>query len=123
MGGNVSGKFLDGHHIGILGNGEGVLLLGRHEVEVGLLRRLAHLLSHLDAPLGLVDLKEVRVHAAHHNTVVDHSSSSPHLPRRGAVLYSAERIAVVKGSCKKAVSISHCKDTHDSPPLPDFPTF
>ena len=34
--GDVLGKLLDGHHIRILRYGEGILLLGLHQVEVGL---------------------------------------------------------------------------------------
>ena len=36
MAGDVLGKLLDGHHIRILRYGEGILLLGLHQVGVGL---------------------------------------------------------------------------------------
>ena len=49
MRGDVLGKLLDGHDVGVLRYGEGVLLLGLHEVEVFLLRLLALLLCLVDA--------------------------------------------------------------------------
>ena len=60
------GKLLDGHHIGVLRDGERILLLGLHEVEVLLVRILTLLLS-------LVDLQKVCVHAAHYDAVVNHT--------------------------------------------------
>ena len=46
--GDVLGKLLDGHHIRILGYGEGILLLGLHQVEVGLVGVLTLFLSLVD---------------------------------------------------------------------------
>ena len=42
------GKLLDGHHIGVLRDGERILLLGLHQVGVLLVRLLAVLLSLVD---------------------------------------------------------------------------
>ena len=49
MGSDVLGKLLDGHDVGVLRYGEGILLLGLHEVEVFLHRLLALLLCLVDA--------------------------------------------------------------------------
>ena len=43
------GKLLDGHHIGVLRDGERILLLGLHEVKGLLVRILTLLLSLVDA--------------------------------------------------------------------------
>ena len=45
---DVLGKLLDGHHIGVLRDGERILLLGLHQVGVLLVRLLAVLLSLVD---------------------------------------------------------------------------
>ena len=47
--GDVLRELLDGHHIGVLRDGERILLLGLHEVKVLLLRILTLLLSLVDA--------------------------------------------------------------------------
>ena len=46
---DVLGKLLDGHHIGVLRDGERILLLRLHEVKVLLIRILTLLLSLVDA--------------------------------------------------------------------------
>ena len=70
--GNVAGKLLDGHHLGVLRRGEVVgdhalyerLVLGVGSLALGL--RLG------DAGLGLVDLEEVVVDGSCRDAVVDH---------------------------------------------------
>ena len=70
--GNVAGKLLDGHHLGVLCRGEVVgdhalyerLVLGVGSLALGL--RLG------DAGLGLVDLEEVVVDGSCRDAVVDH---------------------------------------------------
>ena len=72
MVGDVAGKLLDGHHLGILCRGEVVgdyalyerLVLGVGSFPFGL--RLG------DAGLGLVDLEEVVVDGSCRDAVIDH---------------------------------------------------
>ena len=49
MRGDVLGKLLDGHDVGVLRDGESILLLGLHEFQVLLFRILALLLCLVDA--------------------------------------------------------------------------
>ena len=70
----MAGELVDVHHSGVLCDGEGVLLLGLHECEVGWLWSLALLLCLVDALLCLVDFDEVCVHAALYDAVINHSS-------------------------------------------------
>ena len=72
MRGDVLGKLLDRHHLGILGHGKGLLLLGGNEVEVGLQGRLPFQLCRLHARLGLVDFKQICVDGTHGQRIVNH---------------------------------------------------
>ena len=49
MRGDVLGKLLDGHDVGVLRDGESILLLSLHEFQVLLVRILALLLCLVDA--------------------------------------------------------------------------
>ena len=67
------GKLLDGHHIRILRYGEGILLLGLHQVKVGLVGVLPSRFCLVDTWFSLIDSKEVTVYCAHVNIVVNHT--------------------------------------------------
>ena len=70
--GNVAGKLLDTHHLGVLCRGEVVGDDGLDECHVLGVGRLALGLGLVDTRLGLVDLEEIRVDGSCRDTVVDH---------------------------------------------------
>ena len=70
--GDVAGKLLDGHHLGILRRGEVVGDDGLDECHVLGVWLLALGLSLVDTRLGLVDLEEVVVDGSCRDAVVDH---------------------------------------------------
>ena len=70
--GDVAGKFLDGHHLGVLCRGEVVGDDGLDECHVLGVWLLALGLSLVDTRLGLVDLEEVVVDGSCRDAVVDH---------------------------------------------------
>ena len=70
--GDVAGKFLDGHHLGVLCRGEVVGDDGPDECLVLGVGLLALGLGLVDTRLGLVDLEEIRVDGSCRDAVVDH---------------------------------------------------
>ena len=70
--GDVAGKLLDGHHLGVLCRGEVVGDDGLDECLVLGVGRLALGLGLVDTRLGLVDLEEIRVDGSCRDAVVDH---------------------------------------------------
>ena len=70
--GDVAGKLLDGHHLGILCRGEVVGDDGLDECLVLGVGLLALGLGLVDTRLGLVDLEEIRVDGSCRDAVVDH---------------------------------------------------
>ena len=70
--GDVAGKLLDGHHLGVLCRGEVVGDDGPDECLVLGVGRLALGLGLVDTRLGLVDLEEIRVDGSCRDAVVDH---------------------------------------------------
>ena len=70
--GDVAGKLLDGHHLGVLCRGEVVGDDGLDECLVLGVGLLALGLGLVDTRLGLVDLEEIRVDGSCRDAVVDH---------------------------------------------------
>ena len=70
--GDVAGKLLDGHHLGVLCRGEVVGDDGPDECLVLGVGLLALGLGLVDTRLGLVDLEEIRVDGSCRDAVVDH---------------------------------------------------
>ena len=70
--GDVAGKLLDAHHLGILCRGEVVGDDGLDECHVLGVGLLALGLGLVDTRLGLVDLEEIRVDGSCRDAVVDH---------------------------------------------------
>ena len=70
--GNVAGKLLDTHHLGVLCRGEVVGDDGPDECLVLGVGRLALGLGLVDTRLGLVDLEDIRVDGSCRDAVVDH---------------------------------------------------
>ena len=68
--GDVAGKLLDGHHLGILCRGEVVGDDGLDECHVLGVGLLALGLGLVDTRLGLVDLEEIRVDGSCRDTVI-----------------------------------------------------
>ena len=72
--GDVAGKLLDGHHLGVLCRGEVVGDDGPDECLVLGVGLLALGLGLVDTRLGLVDLEEIRVDGSCRDTVINHCS-------------------------------------------------
>ena len=71
--GDVAGKLLDGHHLGVLCRGEVVGDDGPDECLVLGVGLLALGLGLVDTRLGLVDLEEIRVDGSCRDTVINHN--------------------------------------------------
>ena len=72
--GDVAGKLLDGHHLGVLCRGEVVGDDGPDECLVLGVGLLARGLGLVDTRLGLVDLEEIRVDGSCRDAVINHCS-------------------------------------------------
>ena len=70
--GNVAGKLLGAHHLGVLCRGEVVGDDGPNECLVLGVGLLARGLGLVDTRLGLVDLEDIRVDGSCRNAVIDH---------------------------------------------------